>query len=258
MNSKPSPVLVSLVGILVVCCCLASFGAVGLTGWAASGQWSDAVLSGAAGVGTDATASGDPTPIPAVSGLNYNLVVPTPTAPAVVYPIRFDSQLNVVTYPVTGTTATALSRSLDLHARPDPHEATGRYYARTDWFLRANWNVKSSARGCEVDSGDITMAITMTLPVIATTTGVPTDLLARWNTFVNNTITHEVGHVKLNLQGARAYEWTLGNFPPASNCDTLKPRLKQLFDSNFSAIDRANVDYDVTTQHGLKQGAVFP
>ena len=263
MNSKPSPWLVGLVGILVVCCCLASFGGIALVGWAATVQTSHAMLSGAASVGTDSSVpalatTNAPPPIPIVSGLNYNIIVPTPVAPSVIYPIKFDSQLNVVTYPVTGTTASGLSRSLEANALPDPHESSGRYYARTEWYLRANWNVKPTARGCQVDSGDITMAMTITVPMLVSTSGIPSDLLARWNKFVDNTIAHEAGHVNLNLHGSREYERTLGNFPSAPDCDTLKPRLKSLFDSNLRAIDRANVDYDATTQHGTKQGAVFP
>jgi len=83
-------------------------------------------------------------------------------------------------------------------------------------------------------------------------------VLNRWTTFANNTITHESGHVKLNLQGARDYQRDLGNFPPATDCTTIKPQLSDLFDRATKTINRAGIDYDTQTQHGAKQGAVFP
>lgn len=113
-------------------------------------------------------------------------------------------------------------------------------------------------RGCEIDRAKVSLAMTMTLPMLATTVGVPPDVLKRWNTFVGNTITHETGHVNLNLQGARDYQRDLGNFPPAPDCEMIQLKVKNLFDSGFAAIDRMNADYDAKTQHGFKQGAVFP
>jgi predicted secreted Zn-dependent protease len=188
----------------------------------------------------------------------YNIIVPTPTAPPSVYPIKFDSRLKVVTYNVTGKTTKELSQSLNANTLADPHEPGSRYYARTDWYLATNWYVKPTARGCEVDRADVSVAMTMTLPMLPTTTGIALDVLKRWNTFMSNTITHEVGHVEIGLRGGREYQRELGNYPPASNCNALRAKLEALFDSHYAAIDRANVDFDVKTEHGAKQGAVFP
>jgi predicted secreted Zn-dependent protease len=204
-------------------------------------------------------ARGTITPIAVVSnpGL-YNIVVPTPSAPALIYPIQFDSNLSIVTYPVTGTTLVALSRSLDTNALPDPHEKNSRYYARTDWYLSGHWNWNPAGQGCEVDKGSVSIAMTMTLPLLSSTVDVPVDVISRWNTFVNNTVIHETGHVQLDLQGARDYQRKLGNFPPALDCDAIQSKLRTLFDDSFANIDRANTGYDSTTRHGRTQGAVFP
>lgn len=189
----------------------------------------------------------------------YTIIIPTPTAPRLVYPIDFKNSFVVSTYAVNGKTTNELSKSLEAASQTDPHESAGnRYYARTDWLLSAHWLARETSSGCEVDKGDVSIAITMTLPALATTTGVPTDVLNRWNTFIQNTQTHETGHVKLAQQGARDYQRELGNFAPASNCDVLQTRLRDLFDKNFSAVDKANVNYDAQTQHGFTQGAVFP
>ena len=188
----------------------------------------------------------------------YVVIVPTPTAPNLRYPIGFDSSLKIVTYPVSGVTERELSNSLSANALPDPHEQNNRYYARTDWYLSAHWNWMPSSKGCEVSSGDVSLAMTMTLPALATPNSISPSVLDRWDTFVDNTVLHESGHVKLDLAGARRYQQELGTFSPAADCNSLKGELRALFDDNYSAIDKANVDYDAQTQHGMDQGAVYP
>lgn len=188
----------------------------------------------------------------------YQVIVPTPSAPAMIYPITFDSNLHVETYDVTGKTVNEISKSLEANAIADPHEPGSRYYALTRWQLGGDWSVRPSARGCEVTGGNITLALTMTLPALATTNGVPADVLKRYNTFMEKTILHESAHAEIALQGARDYQRAIGNHSPASNCDELKTRLSDLFRRSFNSIDRANNDYDVKTKHGLTQGAVFP
>ncbi|MEW5719374.1 MAG: DUF922 domain-containing protein [Chloroflexota bacterium] len=188
----------------------------------------------------------------------YKVVVPTPTAPVMTYPIVFSSTLKVTTYPVTGKSVTDISKSLEANAISDPHEPGSRYYALTKWQLAGNWVIKPSVRGCEVSSGEVSLVMTMTLPVLATTTGVPADTLKKFNTFIDKTVLHESGHVELALQGARDYQRALGNFAPVSDCEGLKAQLSNLYRRSFDAIDVANVDYDVKTKHGLTQGAVFP
>ncbi len=187
----------------------------------------------------------------------YKVVVPTPTAPTVAYPIGFNSTLKIVTYQVTGKTPNDISKSLEANALSDPHEPGSRFYALTKWQLSGNWATKPSTRGCEVTSGEISVVMTMTLPLL-TTTGVPPDTLKKFNTFVDKTVLHESGHVELVLQGARDYQRTLGNFAPVSDCEGLKAQLSNLYRRSFDTIDAVNVDYDVKTKHGLTQGAVFP
>ncbi len=195
---------------------------------------------------------------PTRAASSYDIIVPTPTAPRMAYPITFESNLKVITYAVPGQTTSELVKSLNTLAIPDPNEANGRYNARTDWYLSAHWFYRPTARGCEVERGTVSVAMTMTLPIISSTEGVSPDVLNHWTNFINNTIGHESGHVKISLQGARDYQRDLGNFPPAPDCNAIQPRLHDLFDRASDAVRRDNIDYDASTQHGFKQGAVFP
>lgn len=199
-----------------------------------------------------------PLGVPAPTRANfYNIVVPTPTAQALKYPVTYAARLNVKTYSVSGETTDAIARSLDANALTDAHDPLGRYYARTDWNLSSNWTWQTTASGCEVEKAQVTMLVTMTLPSLVST-NLSQDTRQRWDTFIANTITHESGHVHLAFDGARAYQHDISYLLPAMDCNLLETRLNNLFKQDYNAIDQANVDYDTQTKHGTTQGAVFP
>lgn len=188
----------------------------------------------------------------------YNVAGITPVVPLMKNPIGFASPFKIVTYPVTGSTVDQLSASLEKGALKDAHDPFDSHYALTSWFLSATWEEKPSQAGCEVAHAMITMTITMTLPALSNPSNLPPDVAKRWDNFVSNTITHEMGHVKLGIDGATEYRRALGNFLPAMSCDLLKLQLNNLFKNEYAQIDNANVDYDKQTNHGATQGAVFP
>jgi predicted secreted Zn-dependent protease len=189
----------------------------------------------------------------------YAIIVATPTAPAIINPVDFNSTFKVVTYTVTGKTANELSRSLDAQAISDPHEPRSKYYALVEWYVGYDPpQLKQTARGCELDRANVTIVLTMTLPALTTRQGIASDVLSRWDTFLANTITHEKGHVTRALDGVRNLQRDFGNLPPQSDCRMMDIRIRDVFKKNFDQIDRVNVQYDDETDHGVTQGAVFP
>ncbi len=209
------------------------------------------------GVGTP-TPKQSPTRVPTLGASPYNIVVPTPGAPTTNYPVTFNSTFKVITYTVAGTTITDLRRALDAKALTDPHEPTGRYYAMTEWLVSSDWRWSSTTRGCEMEGAGVTVVLTMTLPALTTRQGVATDVLTRWDNFLANTVAHEKGHVIRTLDGARDYQRTIGTLPAQPSCQSMRPTLDALFKQHLGLIDRANVQYDAETNHGMTEGAVFP
>ncbi len=188
----------------------------------------------------------------------YTVVIPTPTQSALRNPVAYESRFAVQTYSVTGKTLTEISKSLDENTAISSYGPGTRYYAQTEWYLSTVRSWKETARGCQVDSSKVSVAITMTLPVLVTASEIPPDVLARWEHFLDNTITHESGHVTLAMDGARTLQRDMGDFPPAPNCDVIRMQLDSLFKEEYDRIASANAQYDVKTQHGRTQGAVFP
>ena len=189
----------------------------------------------------------------------YAIFVPTPTAAAALNgSVAFSNTLKVITYTVTGKTVNEISNSLETNALSDPHEPNSRFYARTDWYLSRQWTTRMTTRGCEVDRGDVTIAMTVTLPALANPTNLMPDVLNRWNTFLEKTVAHESEHVRINLNGARDLQREIGNLTPTANCDILNAQINALSRASAQTIDRAGIEYDQRTNHGLATGAVFP
>lgn len=178
----------------------------------------------------------------------YGIVVPTPTAATIKYPVAFESSLKVITYTVTGKTANEISQSLNANLVSDLHDPTRKYPARTDWNLRLDFSAKPAATGCEVGNTSVSLLLTMTLPMLTPMSGVEQDALNRWNKYIEVVIAHESDHAKLGLQGARDLQRELGNLSPTANCDSLKVQVNNVYDRYAQSIDRANVDYDAKTK----------
>lgn len=183
--------------------------------------------------------------------------IPTPTITGVSSRIKYETKFTVITYTVAGKTLDDISKALDEQAMPDSHEPGSRYYARTDWYLTGDWSWKTSPSGCEVANAQVKVVVTMTVPSLVAGEVAP-DVQKRWDGFIENTIAHENGHVKLAYDGARNYQRELDTLAPAANCDILSNRLREMFRKNFDQIDHASTDYDKRTKHGETQGAVFP
>jgi len=173
----------------------------------------------------------------------YDIFIPTPTAPSMTYPIDFQSSLQVVTYPVTGRTFDEINASLERNPIANPNEE-GFRVGLAESYTRTQWYSRTSLRGCEVDSGTVTVAITITLPALKTTTGVPASVLNRWNTYVRDVSNHEQTHARLYLEGYRMLQSDLGNIPPAPNCDVLKTQVQALLKRNKESINRVNDEFD--------------
>lgn len=203
---------------------------------------------------TPTRVSATPTPSPNL----YSIVVPTPTAAPLKYPVTFDSTLKVVTYTVTGKTTQELSKSLEAHAVADPHEPGSDFYAQTEWRISTKWSSKIAGNNCELERADVSVQITVTLPALADPTGIALDAANRWNTFVANTVRHEKEHVTRALNGVRDYQTEIGNLAPQTDCNGVRSKLDDLFRFHSSQIDRVNIEYDTETNHGMSQGAVFP
>jgi predicted secreted Zn-dependent protease len=165
------------------------------------------------------------------------------------------SDTQTVTFDVFGTTAAALARQLHLHAGLPG--ANG-WVATTTWQFRWSYAHVLSAAGCLVASPSVQVSLRTTMPRWNGTQAANQPLVARWTAFVDALQAHESGHTQIALAAAGGMADRLANVPAARTCADLDAAAQTELEALVRAHDTAQADYDVQTQHGLGQGAIFP
>ena len=169
------------------------------------------------------------------------LVVTVTGAPPTVQPIAIDNA-TMNFYAVAGASEDAIRASINA-ARP------GDYDARTNWNFQ--WAVPDDGNGsCNLEGVTINYTITVIFPQWTPPSEANTELIDKWNGYINALALHESGHV----------ERVVPNVPElidnikASSCDSYN----QVAQDWLNAVDQLNIDYDAETDHGATQGALFP
>lgn len=164
-------------------------------------------------------------------------------------PCRAEVQekMNVNYYAVTvGTQALG-----DALLAANPMKAEGGH-AYTAWHI--NWHFETSqASGslCKVSSVTTTLAITMTLPQLASA---PPDAQAKFDAYLPKLRLHEDGHAAIARQTASQIDSAIAgaaNIP----CGSIVADVNKIADDIINAAKATEVDYDATTHHGKTQGA---
>ncbi len=69
---------------------------------------------------------------------------------------------------------------------------------------------------------------------------------------------HERGHRDLAVAAAEELSRAVGELPPARTCADLDKEVQDLSRLKMKSLNEDEKAYDLYTDHGKKQGAVFP
>lgn len=161
-------------------------------------------------------------------------------------------------YKIYGTTAEQLRAQMN-ELGPVDHDK--RVDAKTSWFI--NWSYQwhydnPSQNPCYVTSVKVTGDITYLLPEWANESEGNSPLKTQWAIYIKNLFTHEGGHAQNAKLAAIEIERALLSVQPQASCKALQNNLESTA-KGFLAIHNAwDIKYDLDTDHGKKQGAVFP
>jgi predicted secreted Zn-dependent protease len=84
------------------------------------------------------------------------------------------------------------------------------------------------------------------------------DTLQRWNRYYTALIAHENGHRDFGVKAATEIEQALLNLEARENCKRLEQDANAV---GYEILNRYIADeklYDIDTNHGMNDGAVFP
>ena len=160
------------------------------------------------------------------------------------------------TYPVTGTTASALVAAMRAKALRDRLGEPG--FALTTWYITWSYRYREGTGTCEIRDLVVRIDISVLMPSWAPPASADAGLVTRWKRFIDALRRHERGHEQNGIDRAKEIRDAMLGLGSRSSC----PRLERAADAAGAKVIDAGQDWDRTyddrTDHGATQGAVFP
>lgn len=160
-------------------------------------------------------------------------------------------------YPISGTTAMDLRAEM-LRYGPHGELAERPYDGYTHWHVRWSYNYATTNEGCTVTGVESSVDVTFTLPWWNVPAEASGSVVAAWNQYVGALQLHENGHMAHGVAAATEITRTLNQFPAYPSCTALREAISRTTRQIVQHYNQRDIDYDLSTQHGLTQGAMFP
>lgn len=156
--------------------------------------------------------------------------------------------LTVTFYDVDGQDAAAVRAAMNA-VRPTDRNDGERVDALSHWTIRWRW-AGHGRGGCNLRAATVRVRAAVMLPRLAHPETVPAPLLARWDRYRRALEAHEAGHVRYAYDHRAAVLAAIRG----ATCATAAAAAR----AALAAIKAHDIDYDRDTDHGRRQGAVFP
>lgn len=159
-------------------------------------------------------------------------------------------------YEVSGDSPAALREAMsELGPRGDDGTA---YDGYAKWHLRWRYGYDKDSESCAPASPRVSVALYYTMPQAATSQEWTAALSRRWSRYLDALWAHELGHGELAIDHAEALQDVLLAHEGATSCGELDERLTALGKAQLAALREDQRTYDEETDHGRKDGAVWP
>lgn len=155
----------------------------------------------------------------------------------------------LVAYPVSGRTSRAVRTAMNA-ARPAETDGGERFDGVTRWQYSSRWQ-RRSGQQCLPETTVTSVAITVVLPDLAEPEKLGRRDREAWGRYFKALATHEMNHARIALHGRQEMEKAMR---AASGCEDMQAASERV--SNDVAA--ASREYDRLTEHGKREGAVFP
>lgn len=218
-----------------------------------------------------ASSSPSATPTPSAHAVAHTSSTPTPTPSAcskATYDAASASNTAAATqglqqtvdpsqyYTVYGYTADQVRAEMN---QCSPSVAgSGDFNAFTSWWLNFKFvlSTPDTNNFCTVQSAGVVVHVTSSYPQWSTSAYAAAGLSTEWQTFISNLTTHENGHRDLATQYASQLYNGLLSYP-STDCSTASQSVTSYGNSQITALNQAETNYDSQTNHGATQGATL-
>lgn len=133
-----------------------------------------------------------------------------------------------------------------------------KYDSLTSWDIKWDHKYDQTSKTCAVNSFKPIINITFRYPKWNRTDEAPQTLIEKWDRYLKNLITHEKGHSDLVVDAMRDLSHAVAQLSPAPTCSDLDRNVRALFRLYMAKMNKDQREYDEATDHGTRQGAVFP
>lgn len=156
-------------------------------------------------------------------------------------------------YHISGRSVRELRRSMnEKRPKGQTHDAL------TTWNISWNYSWRPVEGGVVIQNPKVSASIITTLPTWSAPKDADPVLVERWRIFLRALQLHENGHAAIGTQAAQEVEKQLVNLPRQPNAEALKQAIETISQPIIAAAREKEKQFDIKTQHGIKQGARFP
>ncbi|WP_228014847.1 DUF922 domain-containing Zn-dependent protease [Synechocystis salina] len=132
-----------------------------------------------------------------------------------------------------------------------------RYRGYTQWFVRWQYQWRSTAQQCQITNVTTNLDVTYTLPRIPPKHGADPEARQVFNRYLVALFKHEENHKNSGLYAARSIEKALLNLGPFPNCQNLQSKAESTAQQIIQRYRQRDLDYDRQTDHGRKEGIMI-
>lgn len=152
-------------------------------------------------------------------------------------------------YPVEGASPRAIRAAMNRD-RPTEREGGARFDSVTRWSYAARWQ-RSAGGECDPATAQVSMTVTITLPDLIARDRLSTRERADWDGYFGRLAGHEQNHFRIAAEGAVRMQAAMR---AATSCDQMRTEQRRVSEE----ISAASREYDRLTEHGRREGAVYP
>lgn len=157
-------------------------------------------------------------------------------------------------YPITGLSARELHAS--MHAAGRLQHGV-HYDANTNYYVKWRFYTQPMGASCVLKNIRVTVDTVYTYPRWQNYGDAPESLQRNWDVYYAKLQAHERGHGSNGSHAAIEIEAALAGLPPMQNCDILEETANRDAYAILHKYQKADVDYDQETDHGIKQGVTL-
>ncbi|HYA86826.1 MAG TPA: DUF922 domain-containing protein [Nitrospirota bacterium] len=133
-----------------------------------------------------------------------------------------------------------------------------RYDSITSWRVKWDYGHDRAPQSCAAVAFKASVEVVFRYPKWVHDDGVSQALVAKWNTYMKNLTVHENGHRDMAVEAVAELSRAVADLAPAQNCSDLDREVRVLCRLKLKKLNEDEKAYDVSTKHGLTQGAIFP